>query len=1007
MVGIKGTRHPFVCVTALVALLFTGCSGGVEERPQCSSGENAACQCADGSAGTQTCTAEGTFGACLCPDEPPTECESVEAFPDSDGDGYGVTRASHSFCNVPVGFSVVGGDCDDDDSGAYPGAEERCDRVDNNCDGAIDESSSLDTTAVFLDDDGDGFGDPSTSMTVCWPEEALPEQHLVENDWDCDDQNDAIHPDALEVCDEVDNDCDQLTDDEDDSLSDPPLWYFDFDGDGSGVATDTIAACLQPSDYVGEAGDCNDDDDRIFTGAPEWCDDLDRNCDNDPHDGAVDAQVYYTDTDGDGRGDTVTEAFCEEPEDVSESVEGCIDGAEEQRWYPDLDFDGYGVESGSQLACERPGDDWALLVVDCEPELSDSYPFAPELCDGRDNNCNDVVDEGCPVFHCGDITESETWEVVPAGHVVTCDIFVGGASDPVLTIAPGVEVRFEPDTGIFTGVLDDGSMVVSAVETNVLFTSAEEEPEPGDWDGLVFGAYDQGSRLHGLFQEFGDGIYSEDNAGLDLQESTFRMNDGHGLELSFSSASVVDCTFDNNTGNGVLVGSQSTLSNPFEGNRIIDNSQHPVHLPAHQVERLMSDGVYGPNVIDIVHVSYGPLEGSDVHWWPIYDDDKSAIPYGVYDSDLVLRDPEEGEPAKLTIHGGVHVYFEPYLSFEVGTDYEGGSLEVVGDRDGGNPVVFDVLGAVDDDRWGGIYVSSEAGPIRMDGFEILHGGSHQAGLFFDSAFRDGFSNWVRDCLFDDNLRYGLRAEELDDFLVVEDCFFTATAAVGVTTPPNGIGLMIEDSLSSGDTIGTVQIRRNQFGLNEHYPALLSPNLWGGFEPSNNIAENGTDVVYGLGGNVITSQSWASSGVPFRSDGNIVVRNGAFLEVGGGVESPFVLELGGMYSLIAGTYNPSDLALDHVTIRPIVRGEHWRRVDFSAHVSSRSHVRNSILDGGGWNGNEGMLYLNTWAAPSQPEVTNTEIRNSATCGLKVTPRSAPLISEVSFFGIDDDKHFCSN
>ena len=36
---------------------------------------------------------------------------------------------------------------------------------------------------------------------------------------DCDDSDPAINPDAEEICDEIDNDCDELIDDDDDSLN--------------------------------------------------------------------------------------------------------------------------------------------------------------------------------------------------------------------------------------------------------------------------------------------------------------------------------------------------------------------------------------------------------------------------------------------------------------------------------------------------------------------------------------------------------------------------------------------------------------------------------------------------------------------------------------------------------------------------------------------------------------------------------------------------------------------
>ncbi len=81
--------------------------------------------------------------------------------------------------------------------------------VDVNANGVVDlYDVACEPSVYYADSDGDGFGDPSQSVTTC-PAPA----GYVENASDCDDQSDDISPDASEVCDDdLDNDCDAVVD---------------------------------------------------------------------------------------------------------------------------------------------------------------------------------------------------------------------------------------------------------------------------------------------------------------------------------------------------------------------------------------------------------------------------------------------------------------------------------------------------------------------------------------------------------------------------------------------------------------------------------------------------------------------------------------------------------------------------------------------------------------------------------------------------------------------------
>jgi len=260
-------------------------------------------------------------------------------YADADGDTYGDPAVSTTVCVQPVGYVTDGSDCDDTDENAYPGAVWA---IDNDADGFagattmvsctqpanhIPVSSPVDCddnnnavtgeTMYYADTDNDGYGDANNFVTECSQPSGyvtndddcddsdnsvgLPsftyymdldgdmygdpnspvlgcaiQVGLSPNNLDCDDNDSNINPDAVEICDNIDNNCDGNVDEGLLNVA----YYEDADNDGFGNSNSMISDCAQPAGYVTVGGDCDDTDDQIYPDATDvFGDAIDQNCD--------------------------------------------------------------------------------------------------------------------------------------------------------------------------------------------------------------------------------------------------------------------------------------------------------------------------------------------------------------------------------------------------------------------------------------------------------------------------------------------------------------------------------------------------------------------------------------------------------------------------------------------------------------------------------------------------------------------------------------------------------
>eukprot|EP01108_Squamamoeba_japonica_P010001 TRINITY_DN960_c0_g1_i2.p1 TRINITY_DN960_c0_g1~~TRINITY_DN960_c0_g1_i2.p1 ORF type:complete len:1435 (+),score=415.08 TRINITY_DN960_c0_g1_i2:46-4350(+) len=303
------------------------------------------------------------------------------------------------FGNVHLIQFANGTTLDQDTQSSICNVAELCDKTDQNCNEQIDEG-------IFIDEDGDGFS--VNNETTCVPDYGVEnvgtdchddptEQFLLDRGIAAAD----VNPNATELCDRVDNNCDGFVDED---------LFIDIDEDGFSRNFNENCTAEYGERFVGT--DCQDDpsiDNTNFTdgslASPSGQSNLNASQINpdafeDPCDGVDNDCSDFIRADGNFTFDV--EDTLNDSDEVCDGLDNDCDDVIDNGILEDIDGDGhfafynnFGVENCTTEALDNVNNQF-LDCFDLQGGIpgaihnaSLTHPGAKEVCDGVDNNCED------------------------------------------------------------------------------------------------------------------------------------------------------------------------------------------------------------------------------------------------------------------------------------------------------------------------------------------------------------------------------------------------------------------------------------------------------------------------------------------------------------------------------------------------------------------------------------------------------------------------------------------
>ena len=635
---------------------------------------------------------------------------------------------------------------------------------------------------------------------------------------------------------------------------------------------------------------------------------------------------------------------------------------------------------------------------------------------------------------CGEIKSNTTWTKTNSPYVVTCDVTVrhnnryhsshSNKTLVTLNIESGVEIRFQPGTGLYIGKDDGGgwgdygALHAQGTEAEpIIFTSNAASPSPGDWEGIYFRdqTWDSKTLLEHSIIEYGgqtnnSGIYFYRSSAT-VRNSEIRHSSNYGVRVVSASPTIQNNTFVENAA-GIYCDSNSYTTirdNHFQANGGAVINVHP--MAVHK----LGDNTGIDNGEDYIRIRGGTISHSRT-WSAMAED---SLPY-VISGDITVRhnnryhsSHSNKQYVQLTLEPGVEIRFKPGTGLYIAHDDGGGwgyygALNAQGTSEA--PITFTSNAATPaPGDWKGLYLRDQTvnSVTKLEHCTLEYGGAeHQSNIYMHKS-----NPTLQDCMVRRSSVNGVVVNGASP--VIRDSDIKDNGGHGIYVTGSSNPSVDANTVRNNGSYGIYcngdshkpAITGNTISENGGYPIRVRPeinNVSGNISSGNNV-----DLIQVAGGSIKSNSTWKPNTIPSVVIGDVTIHHNnryhsshsnktyVSLTIEPGVEIRFQSGTGlyvakddgggwGYYGALKAQ-GTTELPIVFTSNATNPAPGDWKGIYFRNQTwDPQTQLDHCVVEYGGHINNANVYYHHS-SAP----IRNSEIRHSSNYGIRVVSASPPI------------------